>query len=110
MTPLKTNPAYAHLAYRKAITLRVASFLHRQFLGDERTTAVEVLTSDEVFPADAVVPLEEIQKYIESLMEEEASLTLQLGRFALTEEVRNEPQATQSSKAQGRRSRRARRH
>jgi hypothetical protein len=91
MIPLKTPTEYARLAYKKAITARVASFLHQQFLGDEMSDPVEVLTSDEVFPADAVVPPEEIQAFIEELSDKEASLSSQLRRFSLVKDTKNEP-------------------
>jgi hypothetical protein len=60
MNPLKTNPAYAHLAYRKAITKRLAVYLHRSFLGDELGEPLEIIVSDEVFPVDQLVAVGEV--------------------------------------------------
>lgn len=97
MTPLKTNPAYAHLAYRKAITRRLSVYLHRSFLGDELGDPQEIIMSDEVFPIDQQVPVEEVQRYIEGLNEQVAELDLELGKFSLTRNILND----ESQRAQG---------
>jgi arylsulfatase A-like enzyme len=81
--PLRTNPAFAHLAYEKAITTRIKVFLRRTYLGDEQSKPRETLVCEEVFPIDAHIPQESIQHYIEQLSEKEADLDRQLKRFEL---------------------------
>lgn len=81
--PLRTNPAYAHLAYRKTIVTREIVFLRRTYLGDELTSPREVLVCEEVFPQDQQVPQEEIQHRIETLTEEAAQLDVELRKFQL---------------------------
>jgi len=81
--PLRTNPVYAHLAYRKAILTRAAVFIRRTYLGDELTDPKEVLVCEDVFPQDAQIPQEEFQHYLEHLNEEIADVSRQLSRFQL---------------------------
>ncbi len=81
--PLRTNPAFAHLAYEKTITTRLKVFLRRTYLGDELTNPTETLICEEVFPVDSHIPQEAIQHYIEKLTEEEAELERQIARFEL---------------------------
>lgn len=91
--PLRTNPAYAHLAYRKTIVNREIVFLRRTYLGDELTSPREVLVCEEVFPQDQQVPQEEVQHRIETLTEEAAKLDVELRKFQLvapTTQGRNE--------------------
>jgi hypothetical protein len=82
-SPLRTNPAYAHLAYQKSIKNREIVFLRRTYLGDEVTDPREVLVCEEVFPQDSKVPQEAIQHRIEELTEEVAALEIELRRFEL---------------------------
>lgn len=82
--PLRTNPAYAALAYEKTITRFLAVSLRRKFLGDELTGPKETLICEEVFPVDAKIPPEAIQQYIEQLNDREAQLDVQLRKFELT--------------------------
>lgn len=81
--PLRTNPAFAHLAYRKTVIARTVVFLRRTYLGDAMTGPKETLICEEVFPVDSHVPQEAVQHYIESLVEEEADIERQLSRFEL---------------------------
>ena len=90
MTPLKTNPAYAHLAYRKAITKSLAIHLHRTFLGDELGEPQGVIISEDVFSVDQQVPVEEVQRFIEELNDNVAKLDVELAKFSLTRSIANE--------------------
>lgn len=89
MTPLKTNPAYAHLAYRKAITKSLAIHLHRTFLGDELGEPQGVIISEDVFSVDQQVPVEEVQRFIEELNDNVAKLDVELSKFSLTRDISN---------------------
>lgn len=79
--PLRTNPEFAYLAYRKTIINRTIVFLRRQFLPDEQSQPREVLVCEEVFPVDSHTPPEEVQSYIEHLTEEVAELDRQIRGF-----------------------------
>jgi hypothetical protein len=103
--PLRTNPAYAHLAYRKTIVAHTKVLLRRKFLGDEVSGPRETLVCEEVFPVDARIPPEAIQEYIEGLSREEAELDVELRRFELTTREPNEqkrPQGTGVQNSKGR--------
>ena len=91
MTPLRTNPIYAHLAYRKAITKSLAIYLHRTFLGDELGQPQATIISEDVFSVDQQVPVEEVQRYIEELNDNVARLDIELAKFSLTKNISNEP-------------------
>ena len=96
--PLKTNPAYAHLAYQKAITTRVITFLRRNFIGDELTDPREILVCEDVFQQDQKVPQEEVMHFIQRLVEKNAQLDVELKRFQLVaptqQQGRHEQRAT----------------
>lgn len=99
--PLRTNPAFAHLAYEKTIIARTKVFLRRAFLGDELSSPKEILICEEVFPIDSHIPQEAIQHYIEKLTDEEAELDRQLRQFELvapTSQGRHEQKNKKSSK------------
>jgi hypothetical protein len=83
-SPLRTNPALAHLAYKKAIVNRTIAFLRRQYIGDETSDPRETLICEEVYPVDSHVPPEAIQHYLEGLAEEVAQLDLEIRKFDFT--------------------------
>lgn len=85
--PSRTNPAYAHLAYQKAITTRVITFLRRTFIGDELTDPRETLVCEEVFQQDQKVPQEEVMHFIQSLTEKSSELDLELRQFQLVSPI-----------------------
>lgn len=98
--PLRTNPAYAHLAYQKAINTRVITFLRRTFIGDELTDPREILVCEEVFQQDQKVPQEEVMHFIQRLVEKNAQLDVELRRFQLispTQQGRHEQRAEKGS-------------
>lgn len=95
--PLRTNSAYAHLAYQKSIIRREIIFLRRTFVGDELSDPREVLICEEVFQQDQKVPQEAVQHRIEELTEEAARLDLELHKFQL---VVPSPQGHHESKSQ----------
>ena len=114
-TPLRTNPAYAALAYRKTIIGFTKTQLRRKFLGDEVSGPRETLVCEEVFPVDSKIPPESVQEYIESLSREEADLDVQLRKFELTpRDLNAESKRAQNAKGtnpQGRqRNRQGQRH
>jgi len=94
---MKTNPAYASLAYRKAIVQFVSSSIKTRLLGltGEPT---ERLLCDDVFPVDAEVPAEELVDFIGELNEEEARLDLEMNKFEFTRRANATPEQRQHSK------------
>lgn len=77
----RTNPAYAHLAYRKAVLGRVVQFLSDEFLARTSDEPKDVVLCEDVFRDDSEVPMGNIEEYIEELQQEEESLRLELSRF-----------------------------
>ena len=101
MTNTRTNPAYAYLAYRRAIIQELVGHLQNQYLG-ARGDDVCKLTSDQVFPVDAEVPLAEVEQFVAELLQKDAFLELEMAKFEFTKkENQNEQQpAVQKPKAQ----------
>jgi hypothetical protein len=81
--PIKTNPAYASLAYRKAIVQFVSSAIRTRLIGLTGDPP-EKLMCEDVFPVDAEVPAEELVDFVRQLAEEEAKLDLEMGKFEFT--------------------------
>lgn len=96
--PLRTNPVFAHLAYRKTIIQRTLIFLRRTYLGDEISEPKEVLICEDVFPTDSHVPQEEIQHYMESLTDEAAQIQVELNKFRLVQPISQGQNGQQKSK------------
>jgi hypothetical protein len=78
---LRTNPAYAHLAYRRAIVVKLLDYLREEYLTLSSAEPRNELICDEVFSADAVVPAAEITLVAEELEQESEHLRLELGKF-----------------------------
>lgn len=78
---IRTNPAYAHLAYRKAIIGRVVQFLSDEFLARSSDEAKDVLLCEDVFREDSEIPEETIEEYIEELQMKEQALQFELAKF-----------------------------
>jgi hypothetical protein len=77
----RTNPAYAYLAYRKAIIGHTITYLLSNVVGSEGLDATVRIVSDDVFREDEDVPTEEVQSYVDELQEEEARLSLEMSQF-----------------------------
>jgi hypothetical protein len=92
--PTKTNPAYASLAYRKAILQWVSSSIRNRLLGVTGDPP-EALLCDDVFPVDAEVPADELVEYIGELNEEEARLGLEMNKFEFTRRSDAKPEQSQ---------------
>jgi hypothetical protein len=102
--PTKTNPAYAALAYRKAIVQYVAENIKAQFIGVTGEPPNRLMC-EEVFPVDAEVPVEDIQQYYAELGEEENRLDLELNKFEFMRKTDGEEQRSDARSAGSRRSR-----
>lgn len=81
MRPTRTNPAYAALAYKKAILGEVIARLSGEYTAAMGDQPSRVIVSDDIVREDSEVPEEEIGAFIEQLQQEEESLRLQLLKF-----------------------------
>jgi predicted mannosyl-3-phosphoglycerate phosphatase (HAD superfamily) len=95
--PMKTNDAYAYLAYRKAIIQYTINHLMIDVLGVNGTEPKQKIFSDQVFRSDSEVPHDEIQQYVEELQEREAQLNLEMGKFEFKKVDDAEKQETPKS-------------
>ena len=82
---MKTNPAYAHLAYRRSIITSVIEHMRSNYLALADDNPPQTLFCDGVFQEDATVPPEEIVSVIEELEQESEALRLQLNKFEFIE-------------------------
>lgn len=81
---IKTNAAYASLAYRRTVLDQVVTYLQREFIGLD-TDPKDVLVCDEVFQADAKVPIEEVGYVVEDLIDEIEEIKLDMNKFEFGE-------------------------
>lgn len=77
---IKTNEAYAAIAYKRTILREMITHLRRQYLGVDGEPKAQLIC-EEVFQVDSIVPQEEVNRVVEELVDEEAELQLQLGKF-----------------------------
>lgn len=77
----RTNPAYAFIAYRRAILKHVTALLTRDYCSLPNEEPAKHIYSDEVFLCDREVPSEDIGQFIEELEREDAKLLLDLNKF-----------------------------
>jgi hypothetical protein len=80
-TPIRTNPAYAYLAYRKAILKHTINYLLSDVVGANGYAPKTTLVCDDVFREDSDVPPEEVLTFVEQLQQEEADLQLEMNKF-----------------------------
>jgi len=80
---IKTNPAYAALAYRKTVLSHLVTHLKRDYVGLD-TDPKSTLLCEEVFQVDAQVPVEEVGYVIEDLVDEISEIQLDLDKFEFT--------------------------
>lgn len=81
---IKTNPAYAALAYRKAIIHTLIYKLKRDCIGDSSNPPKEKLVSEDVFPVDGEVPVEEVALFVEELVDQKEAIELEMAKFEFT--------------------------
>ena len=78
---MRTNPAYAEIAYRRSILRHLVNHMLTRFVSRTGQPASEVIVCDEVFREDSEVPDTSIMAFIEELQETEALVALELGKF-----------------------------
>ncbi len=95
---MRTNPAYAALAYRKAILGEVIARLTVDYTAAMGNNPSRVIVCEEVLREDSDVPPGEIGSYLEELQQQEESLRLELLKFDFVR--RDEQKAKQVRKPQ----------
>jgi len=81
MSSKRTNPAYAYLAYRKAILDYTISHLSGDVIGADGLEPTVHIISEDVFREDEKVPPEDVYSFVEELEEMRAHLVVEMGRF-----------------------------
>lgn len=109
MRPIRTNPAYANLAYKKAILDHCVTLLQTEFTrayGDDEPN--QFVLSEDVFREDSQVPEEEIIEFISELQERSESIKLQMRKFTFVKEHgQKQPQQNAASDREDRRGKRS---
>jgi hypothetical protein len=77
----RTNPAYATLAYRRAIVHAMVTHLREEYMALSSSSPAKEMFSEDVFREDSQVPTEAIQQVIEELEQEGEHLRLELAKF-----------------------------
>lgn len=95
---LKTNPAYAHIAYQKAMTQETIALLETRYLKADGSEPKPVYCED-VFQADSEIPEEEILFFVRRLHQQKADLTLELQKFEFTRRPEEDEQQAENRKA-----------
>jgi hypothetical protein len=103
MSAIRTNPAYASLAYRRTIIHQTITYLKREYVGVDEDPK-QKLICEEVLAADAEVPIEEVATYLQELEREKHELTLELGKFEFTrrDDESTKQRAKKKTRRQGR--------
>lgn len=94
----RTNPAYAFLAYRRAIIQHVTNLLVRDYTAPMNSEPNKQIYSDDVMRGDEEVPMAEIVRYVEELQQEDADLVLEMNKFEFRKV--EEPKAATPPKAE----------
>ena len=77
----RTNPAYAELAYRKAIVGEVIQLLRTGYTAAYGDEPEKEIVSEDTFREDSAVPEAVVEAFIEGLERDEADLALELNKF-----------------------------
>jgi hypothetical protein len=96
--PIKTNPQYAALAYRRTILHEVIMYLKRKYVGLDDDPK-DQLICEEVLHVDRVIPPDEVDSYVSELEAEEEHLRLELNKYEFSRK-NNEPKQKWDQKAQ----------
>ena len=78
---IRTNPAYAYLAYRRAVLRHTINWLRSEYVGQDGVSPKDKILCEDVFREDSEIPPEEIYQFVEELQEQEAQVQLEINRF-----------------------------
>ena len=93
---MRTDPAYAQLAYRRAVVKYLHNHVLTVLVGADGLPPQDQIISEDVFREDSEVPQEVLMSYAEELQVEEAELDLELKKYQLVRSGngRTKPQGT----------------
>jgi hypothetical protein len=102
----RTNPVYAHLAYRRALIVNLIEHLREDCMALGGGDPKKEVVCEEVFREDSIVPEDEIQIVVEELEQESEHLRLELAKFSFgkaqkTHGVLSSAQAEESNQGSG---------
>ena len=83
---MKTNEAYAHLAYRRAILRHTINFLMTDAIGGSGIPPKNTIICEDVFFDDREVSPEVVLSFVEELQQEEADIRLEISKFKFRRE------------------------
>lgn len=86
MAITKTNPVYAHLAYRRSVVVQLMDELRENYLALSSESPKKEILCGDVYQEDAIVPSDEIQLVLNELEEEAQGLEFQMRKFTFTQE------------------------
>lgn len=95
MAPVRTNPVYAALAYRRTIIHNTIIMLKREFIGLDAEPNKKMICED-VLHSDSEVPSEEIIQFVEELEQQQHDLTLEMNKFEFTKKGSHDPKLQQA--------------
>ena len=81
---MKTNEAYAQIAYRHAIIGEIIAGLRNDFMALDSDKPQKTIHCEQVFPEDSEVPQGALISVINELEQESESLRIELSKFQLT--------------------------
>jgi hypothetical protein len=85
MSPLiKTNPAFAHLAYRRAVIVQLVQDLRDNYMQLSDPEPKRTIVSDDVFRDEATVPQEELVSVMQEMELEAENIRLEMLKFTFT--------------------------
>lgn len=84
MPIIKTNPAFAHLAYRRAIIVQLVQDLRDSYMQLSTAAPKRTIVCDDVFREESTVPQEELADVMHAMEVEAANLKLELAKFTFT--------------------------
>lgn len=89
MAIVRTNPAFAHLAYRRSIVVALVDELRENYMALSGDNPKKSIICPDVLQEDATVPEDEYLSVIEELELEAETLRLELMKFQFTKRETN---------------------
>jgi hypothetical protein len=89
MAIVRTNPAFAHLAYRRSIVVALVDELRENYMALSGDEPKKSIICPDVLQEDATVPEDEYLNVIEELELEAENLRLELMKFQFTKKESN---------------------
>lgn len=100
---MRTNPAYAALAYRKAILDHAINYYLTNCTGANGVPPQSEIVCNDVFAEDRVLPQDVVMEFVEDLQREAQDIQTQMGQFQFRRD--NDAERQPTGKKKGRRAR-----